>query len=454
MVSFLQGAVSNVQVMTVSAGIVADAKAGRHEAAWAGVEKLLGVQRQQAFAARYLVRIVDGGHLPREKALEVLEQVFAAHSRNKLLMGKLAAALSEARDIDMLNLAPPAHPLFSQVVDTVGELLKGSKARRTQVRLLDGLGTAARMMARQRDAVVERCGRALIELQPQKSYHHYNLGLFFKTRGRFREGMSANQAAAARRGGSDEATDWNLGICATGAGEAAVALEVWKRLGNEIEIGRFGLPDGGYAGCKVRLAQRPLAERDADTDDPGLEESIWIERLSPCHGIIRSVLFQDLGVNFGDVILFDGAPITYHTYNGEQVPIFPHLATLVRNNYQVFDFAGTQEEKGQLADASQDLAADAVVYAHSESYVTLCAACWRDPDREHRHEGDGEKKTVIRGKVAAPPGMDPRELLDQLDAAIVKRTPCRLYVPDLCEAAGLVERASVERRRFNMVVGS
>lgn len=50
--------------------------------------------------------------------------------------------------------------------------------------------------------------------------------------------------------------------------------------------------------------------------------------------------------------------------------------------------------------------------------------------------------------------MESRELLNQLDAAIVKRQPCRLYVPDLCEAAGLADRASVERRRFNMVVGS
>src|SRR5262249_53002825 len=155
------------------------------------------------------------------------------------------------------------------------------------------------------------------------------------------EGMIANQRAAALVAEPSEAVQWNLGICATGAREGAVALDVWKRLEQKIEMGRFGLPEGSYATCKVRLAERPLAERDAESDDPGLEETIWIERLSPCHGIVRSVLYQRLGVDFGDVVLIDGAPITHHKYGDRDIPVFPHLATLVRSNYQFFDFAGT-----------------------------------------------------------------------------------------------------------------
>src|SRR5581483_5227731 len=154
------------------------------------------------------------------------------------------------------------------------------------------------------------------------------------------------------------------------------------------------LPDGSYPRCKVRLAERPLAERNAESDDPGLEETIWIERLSPCHGIFRSVLYQNLGVDFGDVILIDGAPITYHRYDETEVPVFPHLATLVRNQYQFFDFAGTQEEAKQIAGASVDLERDAIVYAHSESFRTLCMSCWRDPGVDHSHGETVEKHMV------------------------------------------------------------
>ncbi len=305
-------------------------------------------------------------------------------------------------------------------------------------------------MSRQRDELVETSGKRLVALDPNNSSHHYSLGLFFKTRGRFRDGVTANQAAAKLIKSPPESYEWNLGICATGAGEGALALEVWKRLEQRIEMGRFGLPEGRYPQCKVRLAQRPLAERTAESDDPGLEETIWIERLSPCHGVIRSVLYQDLGVDYGDVILFDGAPITHHTYGDKQIPVFPHLATLVRNEYRMFDFAGTQEEAGQIADTSADLERDAIVYSHSENYVVMCAACWRDPEVNHSHEEKVEKR-VVTGRIAAPPDLPPRDLLQQLDAAISKRTPCRLYVPALCNAAGFSDRAAFEQRRFDMI---
>jgi hypothetical protein len=292
----------------------------------------------------------------------------------------------------------------------------------------------------------------LIELDSNDSSHHYNFGLFLKTRGRFREGVIANQAAAQLVDECPDSYEWNLGICATGARDGALALEVWKRLGQRIEMGRFGLPEGGYPQCKVRLAQRPLAERSAESDDPGLEETIWIERLSPCHGIIRSVLYQDLGIDYGDVILFDGAPITWHTYGEQKIPVYPHLATLIRNNYRVFDFAGTQDAGGQIADASADLDRDAIVYSHAENFTVMCAGCWRDPDVDHSHDGAVEKH-VVTGRIAAPRDLDVRELLQQLDTATSKREPCRVYVPDLCEAAGFPDRAAFERRRFEMITG-
>lgn len=154
-------------------------------------------------------------------------------------------------------------------------------------------------------------------------------------------------------------------------------------------------------------------------------------------------------MDYGDVVLFDGAPITYHTYGDEQVPVFPHLATLVRSNYRFFDFAGTQQERGQLRDVSGELEQDAVVYSHTENTAMLCASCWRNQqvDREHKQE---LTKHVITGRIAAPPEMDPKELLRQLDEALNKRASCHLYAPGLCEAAGLAERAAVETRRFNM----
>lgn len=440
-------------IQSLEHDIIEDAQAGREDDAWRKLQALRNVQRHQHEAAISLLRIIERQQLPRDDAADVLSEIAHAHDQDFGILGYLGECLEAARDIDDLNSPPPDHEVFHRVLDRLAAVALDHDDAQEQETILRGLATSARMLARQCDEIAENSYRRLVELNPQNSTNHYNLGLFFKTRGRFEEGMKSNQTAADLADEPRESCQWNLGICATGAGHGAVALEVWKRMEQKIEMGRFGLPEGSYPQCKVKLASRPLAERCAEEDDPGLEETIWIQRLSPCHGIIRSVLYQDLGVDYGDVILIDGAPVTYHTYGDTSVPVFPHLATLVRQNFQFYDFAGTQDEAGQLADASCDLDADAIVYSHSENFQELCANCWRDPDIDHERHERMEQHVVI-GRIAAPAHVDPGELLDQLDEAVAERSPCRLYAPDLCLAAHLEDRASVDQRRFNMLTGN
>jgi hypothetical protein len=446
----MHNALSKEAIEKAKTRFIEEAEADRGDSAWDCLQPLLVAQSHQEDVALTLVELVGRGYLSHERSLEVLERIHEAHRTNELLLGLLGDALDAARDLGMLNAPPPESELFATVVDKLGALTAKARGADHEHILLTGLATAARMMARQRDQLAESAHRRLLELEPDVGYRHYNYGLLLKTRGRFREGMAANQRAATLAKEPSNATEWNLGICATGAREGTAALEVWKRMEQKIEMGRFGLPEGSYPSCKVRLAERPLADRTADSDDPGLEETIWIERLSPCHGIIRSVLYQRLGVDYGDVVLIDGAPITYHKYGDREVPVFPHLATLLRSNYQFFDFAGTQDGEGRINGASEDLDRDSVIYSHSENFSVLCAGCWRDQDIDHEH-GETEEKHVVRGRIAAPPDVAPSELLRQIDAAMAKRSPCRIYSPDLCAAAGLTERVAFERRRFDML---
>jgi hypothetical protein len=450
MADFPSKVLSLGEIESLEREIIAEAQAGSKEAAWHKLQPLRKAQHHQGETAKCLLSIVEQRCISVEHALDILSEVAHSHHQDVDILAALGGCLDAARDIDDLNAPPPAHAVFLMVLERLSAFANEHEGKPREERILDGLGTAARMLARQRDEIAAKSYRRLTEINPGKSSDHYNLGLFLKTRGRFEEGMKANQIAARLVGEPKEAIEWNLGICATGAGNAAVALDVWKRIGHEIAIGRFGLPEGRYRHCKVKLAERPLAERTAETDDPGLEETIWIERLSPCHGIIRSVLYDDLGVDYGDVILFDGAPVTYHTYGDSKVPVFPHLATLIRQKYQFFDFAGTQDKPHQLADASSELDEDAIVYSHSEQFQILCANCWRDPDIDHdRHER--MEKHVVIGRIAAPAHVDPVHLLDQLDRAVGKRNRCQLYAPDLCMAAGFAARASIDQRRFDLL---
>jgi tetratricopeptide (TPR) repeat protein len=441
------------RIASLEQDIIEDAEAGRTDGAWQKLQPLRQAQHHQHEAAISLLRIISQRYVPTEGAADVLLEIAQSHLQDAMMLATVGECLEAARDIDDLNAPPPTHAVFHTVIDRLATLAREQMGLSGEEDILRGLATAARMPARQYDEIAESSYRKLTEINPRKGAHHYNLGLFFKTRGRFEEGMKSNQTAASLADETIDAYEWNLGICATGAGNGSVALNVWKRMGQEIEMGRFGLPEGSYSQVKVKVAQRPLAERSAGHDDPGLEETIWIERLSPCHGIIRSVLYGELGVDFGDVILIDGAPITHHTYGDQKVPVFPHLATLVRRNYKRYDFAGTQHESRQLADADNDLDGDSVIYPHSEYVSYFCAHCWRDPDVDHAQHEPMEKRIVV-GRIAAAPDVDPAQLLDQIDKALAKRSGCQLYVPDLCLAAGLQARAAVEKRRFDLLTSN
>lgn len=423
------------------------------ELIWTRLNTLLRAQSTQRDAAEALLKIVEKGCLLPDRGLEIFEAVEAAYPDDEGFLVRIGEHFAQAVDINFLNAPPPTTELASRLIDKLQKLAREKRGTADENVVLDALSAAARISGRSYDAVAEPAYRRLVEIEPDVSRHRYNFGLFLKTRGRFAEGMTENRIARALSESSIDRHEWNFGICATGAGEGEAALGVWKELGQIIEMGRFELPEGRYPSCKVKLAERPLAERSATSDTPGDEETVWIERLSPCHGIVRSVLFQALGVDFGDVILFDGAPITYHKYGERNVPVFPHLATLLRRNYQFFDFAGTQSDTGQLADLTEKLTGDAVIYSHSENFEILCMDCWSDVNVDHIHSNNRELN-VVTGRIAASASVKAGDLLHEIDVALSGDKACRIFSPDLCEAAGLHERAKFERRRFEQLAGS
>jgi len=411
---------------------------------------LIKAQASNEVAADALIDLIRNENLTIDKSLELLSEIYEAYKDNEDVVILIGGALEAGKNLNYLNDAAPEHPLFRQIIKHLSEMVLACNDKEKEALIVEALSCATRLMARQYDELAEKTYTRLVELLPDTAWVHYNQGLFYKTRGHFAEGVLANQRAMELSEEPCDSYQWNLGICATGAGQGEIALNIWKEIGQNIEIGRFDLPDSRYPSCKVRLAQRPLAQRDADNDDPGLEETIWVERLSPCHGIIRNVLFQDLGVDYGDVVLFDGAPITYHKYGDQQIAVFPHLATIRKRHYQFFDFAGTQADKGELAYISEHLAKDAVIYSHTENFSMLCSSCWRDETIDHEHR-ESEEKHVVTGRIAIPPDVEPKDILDKIDSVLKDTPENRIFSPDLCRAAGLESRARIEERRFNML---
>lgn len=438
-------------LQSIVARVEAHAEAEAFDDAWDAAAPLLERIADEE-TARALLGLVDDGRFDRARRAEAARRVFETHADDSMMIAALGSVMDRVHDIDFLNSPPASDPIFTEVAERLVRLASTELDAPSRFRVLRGLCNTGRLLGRTWDDVVDRAHRDLVALRPDDWTVHYNQGLFFKTRGRFAEGVDANQRARAAGGDGEQPVMWNLGICATGARDGETALAVWKQLDQVIEMGRDGLPEGSYPMTKVRLAQRPVAERTVDgSEDPGEEETIWVERRSPCHGIVRSALFSDaIGLDYGDIVLFDGAPITYHKYGDQQIPVFPHLVTLKRSGYRIYRFAGTQADSGDIAELSRALPDDAVTYVHTEQYQTLCLACWSDTKLDHTTHEASEPHLVVLGKLCAPPDLALEALLDALDVAAAK-AGVEVYVPDARRDAGDDARADVDARRYAMI---
>ncbi len=365
-----------------------------------------------------------------------------------LVLGTLGQMSEAWVDRRYLNAAAPSEPLFGALVQALRDRLARADDDGDRLVLARGLSVAGRVAGRAWDEACEAAFDVVMALEPDRWVHHYNLGLFFKVRGRFAEGLDANLRAEALCPERDDAVLWNLGICATGAGRGDIALARWRAIGCDVASGDDGLPVGAFPPMQVRLAERPVAEREAASDDPGREETVWVERYSPCHGRIRSALVQDLGVDYGDVVLFDGAPITERVVEGYAVPVHPHLATLRRGGWRTVGFAATQEAPGQVARVGERLGAGSFLYVHTEQVRTVCARCW---ERGEPHQHAPQPRRVVSGKLVMPPGAGAREVARALDREA--GSAVRILVPDLWEEAGDPDHAAVERRRMTVLLG-
>jgi tetratricopeptide (TPR) repeat protein len=195
------------------------------------LQPLRRAQHHEREAAVSLLRIIHQQCVPREGAVDVLAEIAQAHNQDVSVLAMLGECLEAVRDIDDLNAPPPTSAVFCTVVEKLAAFAKEYEDRPEEEAIFRGLATSARMLARQRDQIAENSHRKLTEIRPRDSAYHYNLGLFFKTRGRFEEGMKSNQAAARLADEKIDRYEWNLGICATGAGNGTVALDVRKRMG-------------------------------------------------------------------------------------------------------------------------------------------------------------------------------------------------------------------------------
>lgn len=346
------------------------------------------------------------------------------------------------------------------------------------------LGNALRLCGPSRDADAQEAFTRAIELDPERGEWWYDAGLLDKWRGRFHEGYDANEQARMRLGPKRPVL-WNLAICATALGRGQEAVELWEEIGVTARLDRSR--DMPYVAGLPPLLLRVLSRTPATDATSELPEKavgfelVWVAPLSPCHGVVQSPTFRDAPIDYGDLVLWDGAPVAAHqTTDGDPVPVFPLLEILRPGDERRWPFVALEREPEALDGLERALPEGTRVFIQRERIEHHCAACAAGEPHEHDAAAEAvsvpapapapgsatepaagsapvpapvpESPRLVRGKVIVPAGVDLEGFQAAWEAVIDARA-VSVSLPGLYEAAGDAERAGQEHQAWRGIEG-
>jgi len=218
----------------------------------------------------------------------------------------------------------------------------------------------------------------LVELTPCIPHLHYMRGLALKYLRDWPASLQANLQSEQLRDAFDQATAWNAGIAATGAGDWVEARRQWNRCGIAVPEGE-GPIDGNFGVACVRL--NPWSSG----------ETVYMRRLDPVRARVENVPLPESGFRFGDIVLHDGAATGQRIYAEHMVPVFNAMQRLQQSDmatYAVFVQCDAAEDIAALRELS--LPGVGLVEDWTHSVRHLCLRCSYGTPHQHG-QGDAEE---------------------------------------------------------------
>jgi hypothetical protein len=438
------------------------------ESAWEAVlqsQKRLASDKKLANLALALIQQMGNGPAHRE-VLRELAAAWSADWRLTLTAASLLIEQAGRRGMDEPTLtddgpaAWAAHAL-QQSLNTLGDAEQ--KDGDAAGNLYATLGNALRLCGPGRDAEAQEAFTRAIEIDPERGEWWYDAGLLDKWRGRFDDGYAANEQARMRMG-AERPVLWNLAICATALGKAEEAVEAWEEIGVPARLDRSrGMPYvAGLPPVLLRVLSRtsPTDGTSPHPDKTVSFELVWIAPLSPCHGVVQSPTFRDAPIDYGDLVLWDGAPVAAHKTSAQDtVPVFPLLEVLRPGDERRWSFVALEREAGALDGLERELPEGSRVFVQHEHVAHHCAACEAGEPHEHGESGSvpaslpaSASMSLARGKVIVPATQDLGAFREQWEAAIAAR-PLSVSLPGLYEEIGDSKQAGQEHQAWRGIEG-
>lgn len=438
----------------VEAALEAAARAEDHASVWAALEPLGGRIDDDARLARMWAEALRA--TPKRPTLVAeAERVLEAWPRDPAVVGAACAALLRAADrpIDEPPLAVDPASIAASATDRCLGRLAPALREDPEVggRLLAQRAHALRLLGPGRlDDAVEAL-EAAIALAPDRAQWHFELGLVHKHRRDFEAMLRASQRARALS--PDRASRWNVAIAATALGRSELAAEAWREMGIEARARPGALPlVEGMEPARIRLATVGPGHGDPGLPDRAAGfEVAWVQPLSPCHGVVRSPTWREAVADFGDVVLWDGAPVSVSPHEGRPVPCFPLLAVLSRGDERRFRFLAMQQRAGQVDALSEALPEDVILYTQGERIERVCPRCAAGETLVAHDHLPAEDHRIVFGKLLAPGAWSLDELSEAIERAREAHPGVLLAVPGLHEARGDTRAAGKHHQRWGAI---
>lgn len=280
---------------------------------------------------------------------------------------------------------------------------------------------AAHALGPEKDEDAQAHFARALAIAPSKGEWWNDLGVLHKWRGRWQAAFDAFLRARARLG-DRRGVLWNAALAATALGEGDVAAGLWRDLGFAVRLSAGGMPIvDDVPPRQVRVPSKDAGYGFSRGPREGFEV-VWVTPLSPGHGVVSSASFRDCPVDYGDLVLFDGAPVA------QDPPVFPLLEILKAGDERRLRFAALLKA-GDLEALADALPEGVRVFAYPEG-----------------REVDGER--LVYGKLVVPAAVDLAKLRERLEAAARGPRGYRLAVPGLYEATGPSKRAGQEHQAW------
>lgn len=244
-----------------------------------------------------------------------------------------------------------------------------------------------------------------------------------------------------------------LAIVALGAGEPVEAADALRRLGAPVEMSDDALPFvPDLPELAVRLPVQPPPAAPLGGEGARFE-TIWVQPLSPVHGVVRSAVFGQAVTDFGDVILFDAARLgAVERPDGTgRAPLLPFLSVLRAGDERRLRFLALEQKEGQVAAVLSALPEGCLVMPHGTRVERVCPRCLAGETLVKHEHLPPEDQRFVFGKLIVPANTTLESVASALEAKKKDAPGVLLAIPSLYETLGRTAEAGKHHKTWGAI---